>query len=111
MIGEVSLGIISSPALTLRGQTLPGWAAGTKRPRRRARRSLVAVLDVIGKAPVGVVGVEQRLGQQRPDVFAGGGVVDERPFPPAPHETGQAKLGQVLASRWWARRRPARPGT
>jgi hypothetical protein len=35
---------------------------------------------VVGQVPVGVVGVEQRLGQQRPYVDVGGGVVHEGAF-------------------------------
>ena len=58
MIGEILLGIISSPALTLvRARRYPGLPAGTSRgPRRLSQRCLLAVLGVIRKAPVVVIG-------------------------------------------------------
>lgn len=48
---------------------------------------------VVGQVPVGVVGVEQRLGEQRAHVGVGGAVVHEGTLP-APHGCQSRRLDQ-----------------
>lgn len=55
------------------------------------------VVGLGAEVAVGVVHVEEGLGQQRVHVRVGGGVVDEGAFTPPSHETCQPQLGQVLA--------------